>query len=197
MDRRNALLMLTVGTIITPLSGCLDFAGLRPDSDTDQDPNGAEENSVTDNHENDQQTDELNDDSEVDSNTGTDDESDANDEADSDESLEPDEVEQRDVGEDVLKFGNLQIIDYEEQIEEPEYGDEQISYTGEVENAGDEVYESVMVEVRVYEEDGHELGSHRDLTPSLTGDETWRFEIAPYSRPEEIADHDIAVIGEQ
>ena len=196
MDRRNALLTFTVGTIITPLSGCLDFAGLRPDSDTDQDPNGAEENSVADNHENNQQADELNDDSEVNSNTGADDESDANDEVDGAESLDPDEVEQRDAGEDVLEFGALQIIDYEEQIEELEYGDEQISYTGEVENADDGAYESVMVEVRVYDEDDHELGSHRDLTPSPAGNETWRFEITPHSRPEEIADNDVAVIAE-
>lgn len=197
MDRRNVLLTLTVSTIITPLSGCLDFAGLRPDSDTDQDRNGAEENSVADNQENDQQADGLNDDSEVDSNTGADDESDANDVVDGDESLDPDGVERRDADTDVLKFGDLQIIDYEEQIEELEYGGERISYTGEVENADDGAYESVMVEVRVYDEDGHELGSHRDLTPSLAGNETWRFEIAPHSRPEEIADHDIAVIAEQ
>ncbi|MDG5761686.1 FxLYD domain-containing protein [Natronococcus sp. A-GB1] len=196
MDRRNALLTFTAGTIITPLSGCLDFAGLRPDRDTDQDSNGIEENSVADNHENDQQTDELNDDSEVDSNTGADDESDANDEVDGDKSLGPDEVEQRDAGEDVLEFGALQIIDYEEQIEEFEY-DEQVSYTGAVKNVGDEAYGSVTIEVRVYDEDDDELGSHRDLTPELEGGETWRFEIAPHSRPEEITDHDIAVTGER
>ncbi|NKE37929.1 hypothetical protein GWG54_19440 [Natronococcus sp. JC468] len=197
MDRRNVLLTLTVSTIITPLSDCLDFAGLRPDSDTDQDRNDAEENSVADNHENEQQADKLNDDSEIDSNTGADDKSDANDVVDGDESLDPDGVERRDAGTDVLKFGDLQIIDYEEQIEELEYGDKQISYTEEVENADDGAYESVMVEVRVYDEDGHELGSRRDLTPSLAGNETWRFEITPHSRPEEIADHDIAVIAEQ
>ena len=196
MDRRNALLMLTVGTIITPLSGCLDFAGLRPDSDTDQDSDGTEESSANDDYDNDQQADELNDDSEVDSNTGADNESDANGEVDGDGSLEPDEVEQRDIGEDVLEFGALQIIDYEEQIEEFEY-DEQVSYTGAVKNVGDEVYGSVTVEVRVYDEDDDELGSHRDLTPELEGSETWRFEIAPHSRPEEINDHDIAVIGER
>jgi hypothetical protein len=49
----------------------------------------------------------------------------------------------------------------------------------------------------VYDEDGHELGSHRDLTPSLASNKMWRFEIAPHSRSEEIADYDIAVIGEQ
>ena len=41
-----------------------------------------------------------------------------------------------------------------------------------------------------------ELGSHRDLTPEQEGSETWRFEIVPHSRPEEIDDHDIAVAGE-
>jgi hypothetical protein len=182
---------------LSRLSRCLDFAGLRPDSDTDQDPNGAKENLIADNHENDQQANELNGDSKLDSNTGADDESDANDEADGAESLDPDEVEQRDAGIDVLEFGALQIIDYEEQIEQLEYCDEQISYTGEVENADDGAYESVMVEVRVYDKDGHELGNHRDLTPSLADNETWRFEITPHSRPEETADHDIAVIAEQ
>lgn len=59
----------------------------------------------------------MNDDSEVDSNTGADDESDANDVMDGDGSLDPNGVERRDAGTDVLKFGDFQIIDYEEQIE--------------------------------------------------------------------------------
>ncbi|WP_394743218.1 FxLYD domain-containing protein [Natronococcus roseus] len=54
----------------------------------------------------------------------------------------------------------------------------------------------MIVEARVYDEDGDKLGSHRDLTPDLEGGETWRFEIAPHSRPDGIADHDIAVAGE-
>ncbi|ELY55579.1 hypothetical protein C491_15432 [Natronococcus amylolyticus DSM 10524] len=191
MDRRDALLTPTVGTIIAPLSGCLDFAGLRSDSDTDQDPDGTEERSANDDYEDEQQADKLNDGSEVDSNTEADDESDTN-----DEPPDPDEVEQRDAGEDVLEFGALQIIDYEEQIEEFEY-DEQVSYMGAVKNVGDKAYGSVTVEVRVYDEDGDELGSHRDLTPELEGGETWRFEIAPHSRPEEITNHDIAVAGKQ
>jgi hypothetical protein len=191
MHRRDAIRALSVGTIVAPLSGCLDFAGMRPDSDDDEaeeqdnmdegtvdsDRNGAESEA---------------DDSEDDTEESDETEDGAGDE----ESPAPDDVEQRDVGEDVLEFGGLRIADYEEQLEEFEY-DEEISYTGEVENVGEEAYESVTVEVRVYDEDGAELGDHRDLTPELGAGETWRFEIAAHSRPEEIADHDIAVVGKQ
>jgi hypothetical protein len=179
---------LATGTIAMPLSGCLDFAGLRPDSDDDQSTEDAME-SPDDESRDDEQLDDT-------PKTNSDDEADEEPNVD-DESPDPNETERRDAGTNVLKFGNLQIIDYEEQIEELEYGDEQISYTGEVKNADEEAYESVVVEVRVYDKDGHELGSHRDLTPSLAGNKTWRFEVAPHSRPEKIVDHDIAVIAEQ
>jgi hypothetical protein len=184
MQRRDAIRALGTGTIVAPLSGCLDFAGMRPDSDDDE----AEEQDNIDEGTVDSDRD--------DSEDNTEESDETEDGASDEESPDPDDVEQRDAGEDVLEFGGLQIIDYEEQLEEFEY-DEEINYTGEVENVGEEAYESVTVEVRVYDEDGEELGNHRDLTPELGAGETWRFEIAAHNRPEEIADHDIAVVGEQ
>jgi hypothetical protein len=74
----------------------------------------------------------------------------------------------------------------------PEYGNEQIGYTGEIGNTGDKAYESVIVEARVYDGDGDKLGSYRDLIPELKGGEMWHFEIALHSRSDGIADHDIA-----
>jgi hypothetical protein len=192
MHRRDAIIALGTGTIVAPLSGCLDFAGMRPDSDDDDQ---AEEQDDTGQGTADGDRDDT--ESEADDSEDNAEESDETEDGASDEEPPaPDDVEQRDAGEDVLEFGGLRITDYEEQLEEFEY-DEEISYTGEVENVGEEAYGSVTVEVRVYDEDGAELGDHRDLTPELGAGETWRFEIAAHNRPEEIAGHDIAVVGEQ
>jgi hypothetical protein len=192
MHRRDAITALGTGTIVAPLSGCLDFAGMRPDSDDDQaeEQDNTGEGTVDSDRDNDAEleADDSGDDGEESDKT--------EDGAGDEEPPDPDDIEQRDVSEDVLEFGGLRITEYEEQLEEFEY-DEEISYSGEVENAGEEAYESVTVEVRVYDEDGAELGNHRDLTPELGAGETWRFEIAAHSRPEEIANHDVAVVGKQ
>jgi hypothetical protein len=164
---------------------------MRPDSDGDQEEEQDDTGEGTIDSDRGNDAEPEADDSEDDAEESDETEYGASDE----EPPDPDDVKQRDAGEDVLEFGGLQITDYEEQLEEFEY-DEEISYTGEVENVGDEAYESVAVEVRVYGKDGEELGGHRDLTPELGTGETWRFEIAVHSRPEEIADRDIAVVGE-
>ncbi|WP_157224711.1 FxLYD domain-containing protein [Natronococcus occultus] len=183
MRRRDAIATVGTGTIAVSLSGCLDFAGLRPDS-TDQEQEESDDDRGNHDHPSEEEIDDVENSDRTEDDTGDGD------------PPEPEDAKQRDAGQDVLEFGDLRIIDYEERVEEFEY-DEEISYTGEVENVGDEAYESVSVEVRVYDEDGEELGSHRDLTPELAANETWRFEIAPHSRPAEVADHDIAVTGEQ
>lgn len=50
--------------------------------------------------------------------------------------------------------------------------------------------------MRVYNEDGDELGSHIDLTLEITPGETWRFETSPHSRVGEITNYAVAVMGE-
>jgi hypothetical protein len=203
--RRDATVTLGVGTIIAPLSGCLDFAGLRPDGDNDRDSDTAEENPTEDrsggDRNNEQQADDSDSDNEDDLDDDVDEVPDADDGSEDSDDGPPDpgKVQQRDAGEDVLEFGGLRIIDYTEAIdefEEDEYADGQVRYTGEVGNTGDEAYGPVTVEMRVYNEDGEELDSHRDLTPEIAADEAWRFEITPHSRSEEITDHDIAVFTE-
>lgn len=204
--RRDAIATLGVGTVVAPLSGCLDFAGLRPDgAGGDQDSDAAEENPIGDgsgdDRDKEQQADDSDSDLEDDSNDDVDEEPDTDGGTEDGDygPSDPDEVQQRDVGEDILEFGGLRIIDYTEEIDEfegDEYVDGQVRYTGEVENTGDEAYDPVTVKVRVYDDDGEELDSHRDLTPEVAAGETWRFEITPHSRPEEIADHDIAVFAE-
>jgi hypothetical protein len=196
MHRRDAITALATGMVVAPLSGCLDFAGMRPDGvDNDQDPDTAKE-PTEDRSDDEQQADDFDSDHEDD----VDEDPDADDSEDDDDGPpDPGEVQQRDAGEDVLEFGDLRIINYTEEIDElegDEYADEQVRYTGEVENTGDEAYGPVTVEVRGYDEDGEELDSHWDLTPEIAAGETWRFEITPHSRPEEIDDHDIAVFVE-
>jgi hypothetical protein len=193
MKRRDTVAALGTATIVAPLSGCLDFAGLRPDSNDEQkEQDNAADRDRADDTDAETET-EAEDEDDAEDNDGSEDDADG-------EGLDLADVEQRDAGEDVTEFGGLQITSYDEEIDELEDGghaDEQVRYTGEVENVGKDAYGSVTVEVRVYDEAGDEIGSHRDLTPEVGPGETWRFEISPHSRPEEIADHDIAVTGEQ
>lgn len=110
----------------------------------------------------------------------------------------PDEVENREEGMDVLEFGDLAIIEHEEEIEEREYGDNQLIISGVVENRDDEKYDSVFVGVRAYNEDGHQLDRYLDSTSDLQGGGTWAFEVKIYNEPaEDISEWDIGVWGSQ
>lgn len=110
----------------------------------------------------------------------------------------PDKVENREEGEDVLEFGDLAIIEHEEEIEEREYGDDQLIISGVVENRDDAKYDSVFVGVRAYNEDGHQLDQYLDSTSDLQGGGTWAFEVTVFDEPAEaISEWDIGVWGHQ
>lgn len=98
----------------------------------------------------------------------------------------------------MLEFGDLAIIEHEEEIEEREYGDNQLIISGVVENRDDEKYDSVFVGVRAYNEDGHQIDQYLDSTSDLQGGGTWAFEVTIYDEPaDEIAEWDIGVWGSQ
>lgn len=124
----------------------------------------------------------------------------SNDEQNSDqeEQQDSDDVENREEGTDVLEFQDLEIIEYEDSIEERDYGDNQLIISGVVENHDDAKYDSVYVGVRAYNEDGHQLDQYLDTTSDLQGGGTWMFEVTVYDEPaEEIAEWDIGVWGHQ
>lgn len=113
------------------------------------------------------------------------------------EEPDPEEVENRDEGQDVLEFGDLAIIEHEEEVEEREYGDDQLIISGIVENRDDEKYDSVFVGVRAYNADGHQLDQYLDSTSDLQGGGTWAFEVKILEDADEVEEWDIGVWGSQ
>jgi hypothetical protein len=172
MNRRTVLATIGTATFIPALAGCSEAEADEGDDDY-VNPN--------------------------DDDTG-DDESDEAADAEHDEPKEPEEpdpedVENRDEGEDVLEFGDLHILEYDQEIEEREWGDDQMSFVGIVENTGEEKYDSVTISVRVYDHDGHQLDRYLDITSDLSGNQTWRFDVTILEDADEIGDYDIAVTG--
>ncbi|MFU8869259.1 FxLYD domain-containing protein [Natronococcus sp.] len=119
---------------------------------------------------------------------------DANGDDGDDEELDEEDVEDRDEGEDVLEFGDLEILEHELVIEEGEFGDD-ITVEGVIENTGDEQFDYVEVGVRIYDPDGHQLDRYMTNTQDLDGDQTWAFDIMVLEDAEDVDDYDIGVSG--
>ncbi|MDG5759251.1 FxLYD domain-containing protein [Natronococcus sp. A-GB1] len=170
MERRNVLLGGSV-VLTSVLAGCAsdDDSGddEYQDGDGNSDENGGDEN-------------------------GNGNETDDGDE----EELDEEDVEDRDEGEDVLEFGDLEILEHELVIEEDEFSDD-IEVEGIIENTGDEQFDYVEVGVRIYDPDGHQLDRYMTNTQDLDGDQTWAFEIMIMEDAEDVDDYDIGVSGSQ
>jgi hypothetical protein len=200
INRRNALATIGSLAIAAPLAGCLGSSSSDDDNDDDDGYQNPNDNGDDNGDDAAQDDNDNGDDAEPETD---DDESEADDEAQDDEDDEdlpdPDEVENREAGEDVLEFGDLHIIEYEQEIEEAEseWGRNRMTFTGVVENTDDEKYDSVTVAIRVYDEDGHQLDRHIDITQDVSAGGTWRWEVTPLDDADDIHDYDIAVTGHQ
>lgn len=130
---------------------------------------------------------------------GSDDSSDETEDETEDEQTAED-VENRDPGTDVLEFQDLEIIEHEATVEEAEseYDDDTLIVTGVVKNHDEDKYDNVVVGVRAYDVDGHQIDQFLDSTGDLQGGGTWKFEVEAYNVPAgEIEDWDIGVKGTQ
>lgn len=129
-------------------------------------------------------------------NESGDEEPESQDEQEQEQSVE--DVENRGAAEDVLTFNDLEITEFEDSINEREYGDAQLVVEGIVKNHSEDKYDSVTVEIRTYDSDGNQLNNHLDHVQNLQGGGTWKFEIVALATPaEEISEYDIAVWGYQ
>ena len=172
MERRNVLLGGSV-VLTSVLAGCASDDDSGDDEYQDGDGNGDNENG--------------------DDANGNDDDAETDDDGD-DEELDEEDVEDRDEGEDVLEFGDLEILEHELVIEEDEFSDD-IEVEGVIENTGDEQFDYVEVGVRIYNPDGHQLDRYMTNTQDLDGDQTWAFEIMVLEDAEDVDDYDIGVSG--
>ena len=99
---------------------------------------------------------------------------------------------EREIHEGVTALDPLAIADHEFVLEDDFRGP---TVQGTVENAGDDRIEVVEVRVRVYGEDGEQLGRYLDSTGDLDGDSSWGFQVVLLESPAEISDYDVAVLG--
>lgn len=143
------------------------------------------------------EADEGSEDGTQDSESGSEDQEQEQENQDEEDQPDPENVENREEGEDVLEFGDLAIIEHEEELEEREYGGDRLHITGVVENRDDEKYDSVFVGVRAYNEEGHQLDQYLDSTSDLQGGGTWAFEVTILEDADEVSEWDIGVWGSQ
>ncbi|GAA0671388.1 FxLYD domain-containing protein [Natronoarchaeum mannanilyticum] len=99
------------------------------------------------------------------------------------------------VGDEQLEDGDLEITEHEFVAEGDVF--EEVYVEGVVENTGDETYDSVEVQVTVYDADGNQLDQYIDITSDLDGGDSWQFEALILESSEDIAEYDIEVEGTQ
>jgi hypothetical protein len=66
---------------------------------------------------------------------------------------------------------------------------------GTAENTGDDRIQLVEVRVRVYNDEGEQIGRYLDVAGDLNPDTSWAFEVILLESPADIADYDIALVG--
>jgi hypothetical protein len=66
---------------------------------------------------------------------------------------------------------------------------------GTVENTGDDRIQLVEVRVRVYNDEGEQIGRYLDVAGDLNPGTNWAFEVILLEAPADIADYDIALVG--
>lgn len=167
VDRRSVLLGGSV-VLTSALAGCASDGDDGDDEYQDADENGDDANGGDEN----------------------------GDDGNGEDDLDEDEVENREEGEDVLEFGDLEVLEHELVVEENEFGDD-VTVEGVVENTGEEMFDYVEVGVRIYNPDGHQLDRYMTNTQDLDGDQTWAFEIMVLEDAEEVDEYDIGVSGSQ
>lgn len=93
---------------------------------------------------------------------------------------------------DLAPLDDLSLLDHEFALEEGFTGP---TVQGTAENAGDERFSAAEVRVRVYNDEGEQLGLYLDSISDLEGDTEWAFEVVLLESPDDLADYDIAVVG--
>ncbi|MXV63618.1 hypothetical protein GS429_16440 [Natronorubrum sp. JWXQ-INN-674] len=99
---------------------------------------------------------------------------------------------EQEINEGVTPLDVISLTDHEFVFEDDYHGS---TVQGTVENAGGDRVEFVEVRVRVYNDEGEQLGRYLDTTGDLEGEEDWEFQVVILESPEDIADYDITALG--
>lgn len=93
---------------------------------------------------------------------------------------------------DLITVSGLSITNHEFVFEEGYTGS---TVQGTVENTVGKRIETAEVRIRVYNDDGEQLGPYLDTTNDFDSGTEWSFEVILLEAPADIADYDIAVVG--
>ncbi|SDQ25822.1 FxLYD domain-containing protein [Natronobacterium texcoconense] len=101
-------------------------------------------------------------------------------------------VAETETNESVTPLDGLSLRDHEFVLEDDFRGS---TVQGTVENTGDGRIQLVEVRVRVYDDEGAQLGRYLASTGDLDGGRVWEFEVVVLESPDDVADYDVAVLG--
>lgn len=113
-------------------------------------------------------------------------------ERDTDEMATAEGLAEQEVQPDLAPLDGLSIVAHEFVYEDGYTGS---TVQGTAENTGEERLRSAEVRVRVYNDDGEQIGVYLDTTSDFDSGTEWSFEVILLESPEDIADYNIAVVG--
>lgn len=92
----------------------------------------------------------------------------------------------------VTPLDSIELVDHEFVFEGGYLGS---TVQGVVENDGADRVQLAEIRVRIYNENGSQIGQYFDTTGDLSGGDSWSFQVILLKPPADIADYDIAVLG--
>ena len=99
---------------------------------------------------------------------------------------------EQEIDEGVTPLEEAALTDHEFVFEDDYRGS---TVQGTVENTGDDRIELTEVRVRVYNDDGEQIGRYLTSTGDVDGGVTWEFQVIILEPPEDLAEYDITALG--
>lgn len=99
---------------------------------------------------------------------------------------------EQEINEGVTPLDDISLTDHEFVFEDDYRGS---TVQGTVENVGSDRIELAEVRVRVYNDDGEQIGRYLATTGDLDADTTWEFQVVILEAPEDLAEYDITALG--
>lgn len=108
------------------------------------------------------------------------------------ESTAAEALAEQEVNEGVTTLEELSLASHEFVLEDGFRGP---TVQGVLENTGDDRIDLAEVRVRVYNDDGDQLGRYLDTIGDFGGETTWEFQVIMLEPPSELAEYDITALG--
>ncbi|WP_440770034.1 FxLYD domain-containing protein [Natronorubrum sp. DTA28] len=109
-----------------------------------------------------------------------------------DELVAAEALAEQEIDEGVTPLEEISLTDHEFVFEDDYRGS---TVQGTVENTGGDRIELVEVRVRVYNDDGEQIGRYLASTGDLDADVIWEFQVIILEPPDDLAEYDITALG--